>query len=99
LLGIHASRMPSVNRRLPIDPSRLTALDGVLDPTHCIQIGIRGSSEYLWKFSKDSGMTVLHAKDTPHLSTAKLYAWHVLWLALARSKAMLNKSPARTERG
>jgi guanidinopropionase len=72
LLGIHASRMPSVNRRLPIDPSRLTALDGVLDPTHCIQIGIRGSSEYLWKFFKDSGMTVLHAKDTPHLSTAKI---------------------------
>ena len=37
-------------------------LDGVLDPERTIQIGIRGSSEYLWEFSKDSGMTVIHAE-------------------------------------
>ncbi|MER8748020.1 agmatinase [Mesorhizobium sp. M1050] len=38
-------------------------LDGVLDPTRTIQIGIRGSSEYLWEFSYNSGMTVIHAED------------------------------------
>jgi agmatinase len=43
-------------------PFRLAVLDGVLDPTRCIQIGIRGSSEYLWEFSKDAGMTVIHAE-------------------------------------
>lgn len=43
-------------------PFRLAVLDGVLDPARCIQIGIRGSSEYLWEFSEDSGMTVIHAE-------------------------------------
>jgi len=38
-------------------------LDGVLDPTRTIQIGIRGSAEYLWEFSYKSGMTVIHAED------------------------------------
>jgi agmatinase len=28
-----------------------------------IQIGIRGGAEYLWEFSYDSGMTVLHDED------------------------------------
>jgi len=37
----------------------------VLDPTRTIQIGIRGSSEYLWEFSYDSGMTVIHAEEMP----------------------------------
>ncbi len=27
-----------------------------------IQIGIRGNAEYLWEFSYDSGMTVIHAE-------------------------------------
>jgi agmatinase len=40
-------------------PFRNAVLDGVLDPERCIQIGIRGSSEYLWEFSADSGMTVI----------------------------------------
>ncbi|MBS0416460.1 MAG: agmatinase [Proteobacteria bacterium] len=40
-------------------PFRNAVLDGVLDPERCIQIGIRGSSEYLWEFSVDSGMTVI----------------------------------------
>ena len=48
-------------------PFRLAVLDGVLDPTRCIQIGIRGSSEYLWEFSKDSGMTVVHAEELERL--------------------------------
>ncbi len=44
-------------------PFRYAVLDGVLDPDRCVQIGIRGPSEYLWEFSYDSGMTVIHAED------------------------------------
>jgi len=44
-------------------PMRNAVLDGVLDPTRTIQIGIRGSSEYLWEFSYESGMTVIHAEE------------------------------------
>ncbi len=44
-------------------PFRQAVLDGVLDPQRTIQIGIRGSSEYLWEFSADSGMTVIHAQE------------------------------------
>lgn len=44
-------------------PFRNAVLDGVLDPTRTIQIGIRGSSEYLWEFSYVSGMTVIHAEE------------------------------------
>ncbi|MEH6405442.1 MAG: agmatinase [Sneathiella sp.] len=48
-------------------PFRNAVLDGVLDPTRTIQIGIRGSAEYLWEFSEKSGMTVVHAEDVPKL--------------------------------
>jgi agmatinase len=44
-------------------PFRNAVLDGVLDPTRTIQIGIRGSSEYLWEFTYESGMTVIHAEE------------------------------------
>jgi agmatinase len=44
-------------------PFRNAVLDGVLDPTRSVQIGIRGSAEYLWEFSVDSGMTVIHAEE------------------------------------
>ena len=44
-------------------PFRQAVLDGVLDPERSIQIGIRGGAEYLWEFSADAGMTVLHAED------------------------------------
>lgn len=44
-------------------PMRNAVLDGVLDPQRTIQIGIRGASEYLWEFSWESGMTVIHAED------------------------------------
>ena len=44
-------------------PFRQAVLDGVLDPRRTIQIGIRGGAEYLWEFSRDSGMTVVHAED------------------------------------
>lgn len=43
-------------------PFRQAVLDGVLDPERTIQIGIRGPAEYLWEFSYDSGMTVIHAE-------------------------------------
>jgi len=48
-------------------PFRNAVLDGVLDPTRVIQIGIRGSAEYLWEFSYDSGMTVIHAEDVARM--------------------------------
>ena len=53
-------------------PFRLAVLDGVLDPTRCIQIGIRGSSEYLWEFSKDAGMTVIHAEEVAAMGVPEI---------------------------
>jgi len=44
-------------------PFRNAVLDGVLDPERTIQIGIRGASEWLWEFSYESGMTVIHAEE------------------------------------
>jgi guanidinopropionase len=44
-------------------PFRNAVLDGVLDPERTIQIGIRGNAEYLWQFSYDAGMTVIHADE------------------------------------
>jgi agmatinase len=51
-------------------PFREAVLEGVLDPKRTIQIGIRGSAEYLWEFSYDSGMTVIHAEEIPGLGMA-----------------------------
>ncbi|MBP2550415.1 agmatinase [Neorhizobium galegae] len=48
-------------------PFRNAVLDGVLHPTRTIQIGIRGSAEYLWEFSYESGMTVIHAEEVTGL--------------------------------
>ena len=44
-------------------PFRQAVLDGVLDPERTVQIGIRGASEYLWEFSYESGMSVIHAEE------------------------------------
>lgn len=55
-------------------PFRHAVLDGVLDPTRTIQIGIRGSAEYLWEFSKDAGMTVIHAEEISTLGIAAIVA-------------------------
>ncbi len=44
-------------------PFRNAVLDGVLDPERTIQIGIRGGAEFLWEFSYESGMTVIHAEE------------------------------------
>jgi agmatinase len=48
-------------------PFRHAVLEGVLDPERTIQIGIRGGAEYLWEFSTESGMTVLHAEAIDEL--------------------------------
>jgi guanidinopropionase len=48
-------------------PFRQAVLGGALDPKRTIQIGIRGSSEFLWEFSYESGMTVLHMEDVEKL--------------------------------
>jgi agmatinase len=53
-------------------PFRNAVLDGVLDPRRTIQIGIRGPAEYLWEFSHDAGMTVIHAEEMPHLGIAEI---------------------------
>jgi guanidinopropionase len=44
-------------------PFRQAVLEGVLDPGRTIQIGIRGGAEYLWEFSTESGMTMIHANE------------------------------------
>lgn len=44
-------------------PFRNAALAGALDPERTIQIGIRGMAETLTRFSRDTGMTVIHAED------------------------------------
>jgi agmatinase len=48
-------------------PFRNAVLDGVLDPGRVVQIGIRGGAEYLWEFSYESGMTVIHAEDVERM--------------------------------
>jgi agmatinase len=55
-------------------PFRQAVLDGVLDPSRVIQIGIRGSAEYLWEFSYESGMTVIHAEEIEAIGIAGLIA-------------------------
>ncbi|MCB8875000.1 agmatinase [Acidisoma silvae] len=44
-------------------PFRQAVLDGAVDPRRTLQIGIRGTAEYLYEFSTDSGMTVVHAEE------------------------------------
>jgi guanidinopropionase len=55
-------------------PFRQAVLDGVLDPRRTIQIGIRGGAEYLWEFSRDAGMTVIHTEDLARLGTEAVIA-------------------------
>ncbi len=55
-------------------PFRYAVLDGVLDPDRCVQIGIRGPSEYLWQFSYDAGMTVIHAEDVDRMGVEAVIA-------------------------
>ena len=53
-------------------PFREAVLAGVLDPRRCIQIGIRGGAEYLWEFSFDSGMTVIHDEEFARMGVAEV---------------------------
>ncbi len=53
-------------------PFREAALAGHLDPERTVQIGIRGPAEYLWEFSYDSGMTVIHAEEVTALGTDRI---------------------------
>ena len=55
-------------------PFRQAVLDGVLDPSRTIQIGIRGGGEYLWEFSYATGMTVLHAEDVDAMGVERVIA-------------------------
>ena len=55
-------------------PFRNAVLDGVLDPTRTVQIGIRGSAEYLWEFTYESGMTVIHAEEVTGMGIPAIIA-------------------------
>lgn len=48
-------------------PFRNAVLDGALDPTRVVQIGLRGSSEYLYEFATESGMTCVHAEEVAEM--------------------------------
>jgi len=65
-------------------PFREAVLEGVLDPKRTIQIGIRGSAEYLWEFSYDSGMTVIHAEEITGLGMAAV---------IERARAVVGHGP------
>ena len=65
-------------------PFRNAVLDGVLDPTRTVQIGIRGSAEYLWEFSYASGMTVIHAEDVTGMGVAAI---------IEKAKAIVGDGP------
>lgn len=65
-------------------PFRQAVLAGVLDPERSIQIGIRGGAEYLWEFSYDSGMTVLHDEDVTAMGIPAV---------VARARAVVGDGP------
>jgi agmatinase len=55
-------------------PFRNAVLAGVLDPTRTVQIGLRGSSEYLYEFATDSGMTCIHAEEVAAIGVSAVVA-------------------------
>jgi guanidinopropionase len=65
-------------------PFRQAVLDGVLDPARTIQIGIRGGAEYLWEFSYESGMTVIHAEEMVEMG---------LRAVIAKARAVVGDGP------
>src|SRR4051812_37543092 len=66
-------------------PFRQAVLEGVLDPERTIQIGIRGAAEYLWGFSYDSGMAVIHAEEIARLGIPGV---------IARARRVIGDGPA-----
>jgi agmatinase len=65
-------------------PFRQAVLDGVLDPERTIQIGIRGAAEWLWEFSFESGMTVIHAEEIDTIGIPAV---------IARAREIVGKGP------
>jgi agmatinase len=65
-------------------PFREAVLAGALDPQRTIQIGIRGGAEYLWEFSYESGMTVLHAEEVAAMG---------LDAVIAKARAVVGEGP------
>ena len=65
-------------------PFRQAVLEGVLDPERTIQIGIRGGAEYLWEFSHESGMTVIHAQKLDEMG---------LDAVIARALSVIGEGP------
>jgi agmatinase len=65
-------------------PFRQAVLDGVLDPERTIQIGIRGGAEYLWEFSTESGMTMIHSDEVDRIG---------LDAVIARAKQVIGDGP------
>ena len=65
-------------------PFRQAVLDGVLDPERSVQIGIHGGAEYLWEFSIDSGMTVLHMEDVVEMGVPAV---------IAKARAVIGDGP------
>ena len=55
-------------------PFRWAVLEGVLDPERTIQVGIRGSSEFLWEFAYDAGMTLIHAETFAEMGVEAVIA-------------------------
>ena len=53
-------------------------------PQRVIQIGIRGGAEYLWEFSYDSGMTVIHAEEFAAMGVEAV---------IAKARAVLGDGP------
>ncbi len=65
-------------------PFRQAVLAGALDPERTIQIGIRGSAEFLWEFSYESGMTVLHVEEVTELGITAV---------IAKARAVIGDGP------
>ena len=51
-------------------PFRNAALAGAIDPERTVQIGIRGRYEFIWEFSYDSGMRVIHSEEFYEMGVA-----------------------------
>lgn len=65
-------------------PFRNAVLDGVLDPERTIQIGLRGSSGYLYEFATESGMTCINAEEVAEIGVREV---------IARARAVVGDGP------
>ncbi|MEH6607035.1 MAG: agmatinase [Pseudomonadales bacterium] len=55
-------------------PFRNAVLEGVLDPDHCFQVGIRGPAEASGEFAYEAGMRVMHIEDVETLGIQTVIA-------------------------